>query len=104
MWTDPDRHPYLIFVEKEPAGFAIVHWTGKDYDMEQFFVMRKFRRTGLGRAAAYRLFDMFRGPWGIEQITSNTVAQAFWRNVISGYTDDDFEDTLGDDPMQSFVS
>ena len=105
IWTDPDRHAHLIKMDAEPAGFAIVRRTGKDvFDMEQFFVLRKFRRRGVGRDAAQLLFRSFPGQWTVEQITANTGAQIFWRTVIAEYTKGRFDDTSGENPVQSFVS
>lgn len=105
IWTDPDRHARLIRVAGEVAGFVIVHRFGPAaWDMEQFFVLRKFRRRGVGRAAAVAVFETFRGQWTVEQITANIAAQAFWRRVILDYTKGDYLDTLGEDPEQSFVS
>ena len=105
MWTDPSRYPHVIMVDQEPAGFAIVQRTGDQaFDMEQFFVLRKFRRSGIGTRAAQDLFSTFPGQWTVGQIAANTAAQAFWRGVISGYTKGDFQDTAAGDPVQSFQS
>jgi predicted acetyltransferase len=105
MWGDPCRYPRLMLMNTEPVGFAIVRRTGKDrFDMEQFFVLRKIRRTGIGCEAAKMLFREFSGHWTVEQIAPNKAAQSFWRRVISDYTDGNFEDTMEDDPIQSFVS
>ena len=92
-------------VDQEPAGFAIVRRTGAQaYDMEQFFVLRKFRRSGVGTRAAHMLFGNFPGRWTVEQIAANTAAQRFWRGVIGAYTKGDYDDSLAADPVQSFVA
>ncbi|WP_238996488.1 hypothetical protein [Paenibacillus pinistramenti] len=54
--------------------------------MAEFFVLKRFRRTGVGRTAAYALFDRFPGRWYISQLKTNTPAQAFWRAVVDEYT------------------
>lgn len=105
MWGDPNRHPRLIMIDTEPAGFAIVRSTGQhEFDMEQFFILRKYRRAGFGRDAAQMLFRAFSGRWTVEQIAVNEAAQSFWRHVISDYTDGNFDDTHDADPIQSFNS
>jgi predicted acetyltransferase/CYTH domain-containing protein len=80
-WTEPGRHPFLIQVEGAWAGFALVracpHW-----DMAEFFVMRKYRRQGVGRAAAHLVFAAFPGTWEVRQLEANTGATRFWRAVI----------------------
>jgi len=63
------------------------------YDMEQFFVLRKFRRTGAGTAAAQALFHKFSGAWTVRQIPQNKAAQSFWRKVIDPYANGAFEET-----------
>jgi predicted acetyltransferase len=55
-------------------------------DMSEFFVMRKYRRSGVGREAARRVFAMFPGIWQLRQVHGNDAATAFWRAVVpSGY-------------------
>jgi predicted acetyltransferase len=80
-FTDPDRLPFLITADGHWAGFALVR-TGDVIDMAEFFVMRKYRRTGVGSFAAVQLFARFRGVWTVRQIHSNTGATTFWRGVI----------------------
>lgn len=105
IWTDSDRHARIIKVNGEVAGFAIVlRFANADYDIEQFFVLRKFRRQGVGRLAALALFQEFTGKWTVEQITENPTAQVFWRSVIAEFTDGHYTDSGGDDPVQNFTS
>jgi len=80
-WSEPDRHPFLLQVETHWAGLALVR-AGLPHDMTEFFVMRKYRRNGVGRAAAQILFDLFPGMWQIRQLAANRPATRFWRSVI----------------------
>jgi predicted acetyltransferase len=74
-WQDDDRHPFLIRVDGRLAGFALVtarsRLTGAAgvFDMAEFFVMRKYRRRGVGFAAASAAFDRFTGRWEIDGAT-----------------------------------
>ena len=61
--------------------------------MTEFFVLRRFRRRGVGRAAAFPAFDRFAGPWEVRQREDNPNATAFWRRTIDDYTRGDFEET-----------
>ena len=58
-------HPFMIRMDGELAGFALVKaFQAKgaaDYDMGEFFVVRKFRRQGVGKAVAHQLFAQFPG-------------------------------------------
>ena len=80
-WVDSDRHAVVFRVDGRPAGFAFV----RDLDvtvMAEFFVMRGFRRGGLGREAARRLFARWPGPWRLTQLPTNPGATRFWESTI----------------------
>jgi predicted acetyltransferase len=80
-WTEPDRHPFFIRVDGHIAGFALVR-AGDPHDMAEFFVMRKYRRTGVGVAAARMVFERFPGAWQVRQESDNVAAAPFWRVAI----------------------
>jgi predicted acetyltransferase len=114
-WTDPGHHPFLIRVDGRLAGFALVQersrLTGREgvRDMAEFFVMRRYRRNGVGARASSELFDRFRGPWEVRQRPENHDATAFWRRAIARYTDGRFDDAVWNDerwrgPVQRFDS
>jgi predicted acetyltransferase len=91
-WTDPNRHPLLVSVDGELAGFVLVeagHATEPN-SINEFFIARKFMGKGVGRQVARQVFDLFRGRWQVTQIRKNYGAQAFWRSVIAEYTGDTF--------------
>lgn len=48
--------------------------------------MKKYRRKGVGKAVAIKIFDMFPGGWEISQWTNNLPAQNFWSKVVAEYT------------------
>jgi predicted acetyltransferase len=50
--------------------------------MAEFFVLRKYRRQGLGRDAAQTIFRRLPGPWTVRQQLTNPAATAFWRRAI----------------------
>lgn len=98
-WIDPDRHPFLFRAGGQWAGFGLVR-VGPPHDMAEFFVMRKYRRRGVGTESARALFASFRGVWQVRQIWTNPNATAFWRLAIPV----DFEDGENQHgPMQTFV-
>ena len=80
-WTDADRHPFLFRVDGHWAGLALVR-SGPPADMAEFFVLRKYRRHGVGLRAAEEIFRMFPGPWTVRQHRRNTSATKFWRAAI----------------------
>jgi predicted acetyltransferase len=95
-WRGPDspqRHPFLVRANGRLAGFALIKRIAADtHDVGEFFILRKFRRSGLGRDVACRLFDGFAGNWEVRELPTNTPAQAFWRRIIGEYTSGDFKE------------
>jgi predicted acetyltransferase len=112
-WRDDWRHPFLIRVDGKPAGFALVSarsrltGTAGVSDMAEFFVMRRYRRKGVGFAAASAVFDRFKGPWEVRQRPDNADATSFWRRVIARYTNGSYQEDVWNDaswtgPVQRF--
>ena len=90
---------FVIHVDGELAGFAIVQRDEGVVDpaeevwwVAEFFVLRKFRRAGVGERVAGMLFASRPGTWEVAQLRSNTAAQAFWRRVVDRYTEGRFEE------------
>ena len=98
-WSEPDRHPFLFRVDGRWAGFALVR-AGDPHDLAEFFVMRKYRRHGVGTLLAREVFSRFPGAWQVRQMASNPAATAFWRRAIPV----EFEqERLADGPVQRFT-
>lgn len=95
--ADHKGYPFLVRVDGKLGGFALLKeiGTGTDRTMDvgEFFILRKFRRHGVGKAVACSLFDRFQGSWQVRQMLANTPAQAFWRNVVGTYTGNRFVET-----------
>ena len=97
-WTEADRHPFLIRADGHLAGFALVR-SGAPHDMAEFFVLRKYRRGGVGLLAARALFAMFPGEWQVREMTANPGATAFWRRAIPVPFE---EEVIAAGPLQRF--
>lgn len=98
-WVESDRRPFLFDVDGRWAGFALVR-LGPPIDMSEFFVLRRFRRSGVGRDAAVQIFRMLPGPWQLRQLTTNPDATKFWRRIVPV----DFTEVDGaEGPVQHFV-
>jgi len=91
-WTDANRYPFFIMVENKYAGFVLVNSHNYLLDDDQgrsiaeFFIMRKYRRKGVGSEAAKQIFDKYRGWWEVRQHGGNEPSKLFWRRVIDEYT------------------
>jgi predicted acetyltransferase len=81
-WIDAeDRHPFLVRVDGALAGCALVR-AGSPHRFGEFFVVRKYRRSGVGTTAARQLFARFPGEWLVEVVAGNDAAVRFWRRTI----------------------
>lgn len=94
-----ERHPLFIRADGPIAGFALVRKSAGDdeWQMAEFFVMRRFRRTGVGKRAATMVFQRFPGRWFVHELERNTPAQVFWPRVIDALTGGGFEQGTDDD-------
>ncbi len=105
-WENPNRDPFLIRVDGELAGFAlVVRGAGSEpHQIGEFFVSLKFAGKGVGTSAAKQIFEMFPGDWLIHEMWNNYQAQAFWRTVVHAYTNGNYEEYYDERrrPFQKF--
>lgn len=94
--------PFIIFVDKKPAGFALVATAeyapkNADYYVYEFFLLRSYRGRHIAEIAARQVFDMFQGKWELytNPISSNKRGQSFWHKTINNYTLGNFEEIFG---------
>jgi predicted acetyltransferase len=89
-------HAHVALQGSQYVGFALVAPAMVTLEegswMEQFFVLKRFRRCGAGLALAQHVLFSHPGAWEVGQMPANQVAQAFWRRVIaqvvpSGYVE-----------------
>lgn len=90
--TEPDRRAaFLLRSGGHLAGFALVTRGSPAsddptvFDVAEFFVARRFRRSGVGRRAAYALWDRFAAPWTVRVSQGNAAGCGFWTRVIGEY-------------------
>jgi predicted acetyltransferase len=91
-WKEPDRYPFLVMVNGHLAGFAFV-LKGSEisndadvWDMAEFFIVRGYRRLGVGKKAAHEVLNRFPGQWEVRVMDRNQKAVKFWRRAISEFT------------------
>lgn len=108
-WEDPTRYPFLIRVEGHLAGFALLRlesdpMTGQQaMDVAEFFILRPYRRRGVGAQVAQRLWDLFPGQWHIRVLNSNKPGYAFWKETIGTYTNNRFSEAQGEGVTRNTV-
>lgn len=91
-WTEDTRHPFFIRVDGALAGFVLINeycYVVKEpgtKSIAEFFVMRKYRRKGIGKSVAFQVFDRFPGKWEVIQHGENEPSKVFWEEIIREYT------------------
>ncbi len=91
---------HLAYAGKIPIGFALVgsaaEFTGNERarDLDEFFVVRRHRRSGVGRAFARRVWDAYPGLWLVRVFQGNLPALPFWRGTITDYTGGEFAEEI----------
>jgi len=91
-WTQPTRRfPFLLRSDGRLAGFALVQRGSPvaddpdTLDMAEFFVLRQYRRRGIGTRAAALVWERLPGSWTIRVLDTNARALAFWREAIGDF-------------------
>lgn len=106
---DNHRVPYIIKQNDKYVGFVLVRFIESDeynyFSIAEFFILKKYRREGIGKTVAARIFDLHKGKWEVLQMEANKAAQVFWAKVIDEYTKGNFLERIESGRrIQSFSS
>ena len=90
FWSEPEeRFAFLTFAGGRVAGFALATRSAPaaaarpELDVAEFFVLKRYRRTGVGRRAASLLWQALPGVWTVRVSEGNPGAYAFWSGVVA---------------------
>jgi predicted acetyltransferase len=90
-WQESDRHPFLVMANGYIAGFVFVR-KGSEishdpdvWDIAEFFIMRGFRRLGIGMRVAQEIWQKFPGKWEVRVMARNPKAKVFWERTIERF-------------------
>lgn len=90
------RFPYVIKQDGKYVCFVLVRFIESDkrnyFSIAEFFIMKKYRKEGIGKRVAKQIFDLHKGQWEVFQLESNKPAQIFWNKVINEYTQGEFDE------------
>ncbi|WP_438349955.1 GNAT family N-acetyltransferase [Paenibacillus sp. FA6] len=109
-WKEENhRFAYVIKQDNKYVGFVLVRLietAERDYySIAEFFILKKYRREGIGKAVAARIFDLHKGQWEVYQIEGNKSAQIFWNKAIDEYTKGQFKERIENGRrIQDFIS
>ena len=92
-WSEPERRfALLIRCGGRVAGFALVTRGSPAVedpavlDVAEFFVLRRYRRAGVGRRAAHLLWKSLPGKWTVRVSEGNPGALSFWTRAVVEFT------------------
>jgi predicted acetyltransferase len=97
-WTEEGRYPLMIYSDGNIAGFVLIRRYFDDelsdhiYSIAEFFIMKKYRKQGIGKTIAFQIFNMFPGLWEVAVLDVNKPAQIFWDKVIHDFTQGNFDE------------
>jgi predicted acetyltransferase len=92
-FADPDKTPFLVQVDGLLAGFALVsaevvlQQNQGSRCIKEFFIVKRYRRQGVGKTVATAIFSMYPGKWEVGVVRTNLPAKAFWERVIIEYSE-----------------
>lgn len=90
-WSEPARHPLLVYVDTRLAGFALIDGLPREspdgmvWDVAEFFILRGYRRAGIGTQVAHQVWKRFPGRWQVRVLVSNQPAYRFWQRAIQSF-------------------
>jgi len=98
FWNDGGA----VFIAKSgelPIGFAIVQSAQNftddgGWDLREFFVLRKYRRTGAGQRLAKFVWDTSSENWLVRVHSANKPAVPFWRRTVESYSSGKFGEEI----------
>jgi len=92
-WSEQERRfAFLLRCDGRVAGFVLATRGSPAtedtdvLDIAEFFVMRRYRRSGVGRRAACLLWRALPGQWTVRVSEGNRGALHFWAGVIAEFT------------------
>lgn len=88
-FVEAGREACFIRVDKQLVGFTMTRQLPDGgREIAEFFVLRSYRRRGIGWQAARTLFGRYRGRWSVRYADANEAAARFWPRVAASVADD----------------
>ena len=97
-WQEENRHPYILKCDNKLAGFVLQRYNENNMnEIAEFFVINKYRKLGAGTFMANKMFELYKGKWEVRTLLKNKSAQEFWKNTITKFTNNNFEEKFIND-------
>jgi len=92
FWNHAGHAAHVIKVDGKWAGFALtnqeVYLPGSTHAIVEFFVVRKYRRLGVGQHAAQAIIRQLPARWEMHVIAENEAARRFWQKLACAHWPD----------------
>jgi predicted acetyltransferase len=99
-WVEDGRFPFLVRIDGSLAGLVFIRsenlQTNPRYGVAEFFIMRKYRRHGIGTTVMRDVVERFPGQWSLAVDLRNAAGLPFWRKVVGAITDGHYVERPGD--------
>lgn len=106
--ADARVRAWLITAAGSLGGFVMTAPFDEGTCIQDFFVVRALRRTGVGREAARQVIAMFPGRWSVGFQAYNPGVQQFWSQVAADAVGDRWQTHDGppqpDRPPDSWIT
>lgn len=82
-WTEKNRWTYFVLVNQKLAGFAMINDIPEvddretDFQIAEFFILYKYRRSGIGKHLLFNVLNKHRGRWQLKCHPKNVVSVYF---------------------------
>ncbi|MGE7604179.1 GNAT family N-acetyltransferase [Peribacillus sp. NPDC097675] len=88
FWDVDGLSPYFIKLDDEIIGFTLLLerpflTKSYDYGINDFFILNKYKGSGLAVQAAAKIFEEKPGEYFVMQVVENKRAVAFWKKVYN---------------------
>ena len=92
-FEDEDKVAYFIMENdtKKILGFIMISKNINIYNINEFMILPKYRKIGIGKKAAFMIFNMYKGCYQVSPSYGSSAAYDFWKNVIGEYTNNDYQ-------------
>lgn len=101
-WKESNRYPFIVMADGHLAGFVFVRGgsvisdDADVWDMAEFFIVRGFRRQGVGTQATQEIWKRFPGKWEVRVTDRNKKARNFWGRAIGEFLGETITPSLVD--------
>lgn|SRR5574344_56701 len=97
-FTDDNRDAFFIKSnDNKLMGFIMINThlqiLNEGHSIAEFLVLPSLRRHHIGKQAAFKVLNLYKGNWEIEPLENSNEAYCFWNKVVKEYTNNKYEYT-----------